>query len=98
MPTITVQPSGKVIEAAAGVSLLQALKSAGEAIAAGCEGKAECGKCHLFVTEGRKSLTRTTREENAKLDSIVGVSSKSRLACQAFLGDENISVELLGFA
>ena len=98
MPTITVQPSGKSIEAATGVSLLQALKTAGEAIVAGCDGKAECGKCHVFVTEGRKTLSKTTREENAKLDSIVGVSSKSRLACQALLGSENVSVELLGFA
>ncbi len=98
MPNITVQPSGKTFEAATGVSLLQALKDAGEAIAAGCDGKAECGKCHIFVTEGRKTLSKTTREENARLDTIIGVSSKSRLACQALLGSENISVELLGFA
>ena len=98
MPNITVQNSGKVIEAASGASLLQALKGAGESIAAGCDGKAECGKCHIFVTEGRKTLSKITREENAKLDTLVGVSSKSRLACQALLGSEDVSVELLGFA
>ena len=98
MPQITVQPSGKTIDAVAGTTLLSALLAAGEdSIAHKCDGKAECGKCHIFVVEGRKSLSRTTREENAKLDSIIGVSSKSRLACTATLGSENVTVELLGF-
>jgi 2Fe-2S ferredoxin len=43
-------------------------------------------------------VSKIAREENEKLDSIVGVSSKSRLACQAkVLGTEDIKVELLGF-
>jgi 2Fe-2S ferredoxin len=43
-------------------------------------------------------VSKVAREENEKLDSIVGVGSKSRLACQAkVLGKENIKVELLGF-
>jgi 2Fe-2S ferredoxin len=52
----------------------------------------------VFVHDGRKTLVRAQREENAKLDTIVGVGTKSRLACQARLGAENVSVELLGFA
>jgi 2Fe-2S ferredoxin len=60
-----------------------------------CEGKAECGSCHIFVVEGRKTLSKTQRAENERLDAIVGVSSNSRLACQAKLGSENVTVELL---
>jgi 2Fe-2S ferredoxin len=97
MPLVTIQPSGKTFEAAAGTSLLQALLAAGEPMAHKCNGKAECGACHLFVQAGRKSLARPTRAENEKLDSIPGVGAKSRLACQALLGDEDITVELLGF-
>jgi ferredoxin, 2Fe-2S len=97
MPTVTIQPSGKTFEAAVGSSLLAALLAAGEQIPHKCEGKAECGACHLFVQEGRKSLSKTQRLENEKLDSIPGVGSKSRLACQALLGEENVTVELLGF-
>ena len=38
-----------------------------------------------------------TPEENAKLDTIVGIGSKSRLACQmTILGTEPVTVELLG--
>ena len=98
MPMITLTPSGKTFEAASGASLLSALLAAGEPIAHKCDGKAECGSCHIFVQEGRKSLSKIQRTENEKLDSIVGVGSKSRLACQAILGTDDITVELLGFA
>jgi ferredoxin, 2Fe-2S len=97
MPTVTVLPSGKSVEAETGSRLLDALLAAGEAIVSKCGGEAKCGKCHVFVQEGRKSLSKTTRTENEKLDTMVGVGSKSRLACQALLGAENVTVELLGF-
>jgi 2Fe-2S ferredoxin len=98
MPVVTLQPSGKTVEAAAGSSLLQAILAAGESIASNCEGNAKCGSCHIYVQEGRKSVSRPQREENEKLDSIVGVGSKSRLACQTLLGSDNVTVELLGFS
>ena len=97
MPLITVQPSGKSFEAETGTSLLAALLAAGETIDHKCDGNAECGSCHLFVQEGRKSLSKPQRPEHERLDTIVGVGSKSRLACQALLGTENVTVELLGF-
>ncbi|PKM03229.1 MAG: ferredoxin [Gammaproteobacteria bacterium HGW-Gammaproteobacteria-6] len=97
MPVVTIQPSGKTTEAAAGSSILSALLAAEVDIPHKCEGKAECGSCHIFVQEGRKSLSRIQREENEKLDTIVGVGSKSRLACQAILGDEDVTVEVLSF-
>ena len=97
MPTLTVLPSGQQIDAAAGSTIMQALLAAGVAIAKKCDGKAECGSCHVFVQEGRKSISRIQPAENAKLDTMVGIGSKSRLACQAVLGEEPVSVELLSF-
>lgn len=97
MTTLTVLPSGKTYDVAAGSTLMQALLTAGEAIAHKCAGEAKCGSCHLFVQEGRKSLSRIQRLENEKLDTLVGVGSKSRLACQAVLGEEPVTVELLSF-
>jgi 2Fe-2S ferredoxin len=95
MTTLTVLPSGKSYDIAAGTSLLAALQSAGEPLASKCDGQAKCGACHVFVPVGRKSLSKTQRLENEKLDGIVGVSSASRLACQAILGEEPVTVELL---
>ncbi|KXW58767.1 2Fe-2S iron-sulfur cluster-binding protein [Ferrovum myxofaciens] len=97
MPVVTMMPSGKKIEAAEGVSILHAILDSGESIPHKCEGKAECGSCHIFVTEGKKSLSKIQRVENEKLDTLVGIGSKSRLACQALLGGENITIEILSF-
>lgn len=94
MPNVTIQPSGKSYQAAAGSSILAAMLAAGESIAHKCDGKAECGSCHIFVQEGRKSLSKIQRGENEKLDATVGVGSKSRLACQAILGEEDVIVEI----
>src|SRR5579875_31192 len=99
MPVITIMPSGKTTEAVEGTTLLAAILAAEEDLNHKCEGNAQCGTCHIFVHEGRKGLSKIGREEDEKLDTIVGVGSKSRLACQAkVLGTENIKVELLGFA
>jgi 2Fe-2S ferredoxin len=99
MSLLTIMPSGKTIEAAEGQTLLELILAAGESIPHKCDGNAKCGSCHIFVQSGRKSLSRISPLENEKLDSIVGVSSKSRLACQTRIaGTEDISVELLGFA
>ncbi len=98
MSLITIMPSGKTIEAVEGTTLLAAILAAEEDLNHKCDGNASCGTCHIFVHEGRKGVSKIAREENEKLDSIVGVGSKSRLACQAkVLGTENIKVELLGF-
>jgi len=96
MTAITLQPSGQVFEAAAGSNLLQALLDAGQKFDIKCNGNASCGNCHIFVHEGRKSLSRATPAENAKLDSMVGISSKSRLACQVVLGSDPITIEIPG--
>jgi 2Fe-2S ferredoxin len=98
MAILTVMPSGKSIEVGEGTTLLAALLGAGVAIPHKCEGQAKCGSCHIFVHEGRKGLSKIAREENERLDAVVGVGSKSRLACQAtVLGTENIKIELLDF-
>jgi 2Fe-2S ferredoxin len=95
MTTLTILPSGKSYEIAAGTSLLKALQSVGEPIISKCGGEAKCESCHVIVSVGRKSLSKIQRIENEKLDGIVGVSSGSRLACQAILGDEPVTVELV---
>ena len=98
MALLTIMPLGKTMDVSEGMTLLTAILAADESLNHKCEGKAACGTCHVFVQEGRKGLTKIAREENERLDSIVGVGSKSRLACQAkILGTENIKVELLGF-
>ncbi|ACB95529.1 2Fe-2S iron-sulfur cluster-binding protein [Beijerinckia indica] len=96
MPTVTIKPSGKTQVAAEGSILIDAIIAAGEPIEVKCNRDAKCESCHVFILEGKKSLAKMGRPESEKLDSMVGVASKSRLACQCVLGTENVTVELLG--
>lgn len=93
--TMTVMPSGKTYEVATGTTLLKALQAAGEPIKSKCGGEAKCESCHVFVSSGRKTLSKIKPAENEKLDGMVGISSNSRLACQAVIGTEPITVELI---
>jgi 2Fe-2S ferredoxin len=97
MPIVTLKPSGKTIEAAEGSTILEAIIASGEKFTHKCGGEAKCGTCHIYVPEGRKTLTKIQRLENETLDTIVGVATPSRLACQARVGTENITVEILSF-
>jgi 2Fe-2S ferredoxin len=96
MTTLTIMPSGKTIDAEPGTSLLKAILDAGEVLVSKCGGEAKCGKCHVYVLEGRKTVSRIAALENSTLDTIIGIGSKSRLACQTLLGTEPVTVELLG--
>ncbi len=98
MPMLTILPSGKTLSVAEGSTILEALLAADAGINPKCGGKAQCASCHIFVHDGRKSITKVQREENERLDQIVGVGSKSRLACQARFGAEDVTVEILGFS
>lgn len=97
MAQLTIQPSGKAVDVIAGTTLLSAILASGERIPHKCDGKAQCGSCHIFIQEGRKTLPRIQKLENEKLDTLVGVSSKSRLACQTLMGEEPVTIELLSF-
>ena len=96
MSLITFKPSGTTFEASEGMTILAAMLAAGDKVGHKCDGKAACGECHFYLLEGRKGVSKLAREENEKLDTIVGIGSKSRLACQAtVLGTEDITVEIL---
>ncbi len=97
MPMLTILPSDKTINVAEGSTILEGLLAAETGIEPKCGGKAQCASCHVYVHDGRKTLSKIQRAENERLDQIIGVSSKSRLACQARLGAENVTVEILGF-
>jgi 2Fe-2S ferredoxin len=96
MSVVTIKPSGKTIDVPAGTTLLSALLGAGESIETKCGGKGECSSCHISLLEGRKGVSRIGPVENARLDSLIGIGSRSRMACQAtVLGTEDVTIELV---
>ncbi len=98
MPNMTILPINKTVPAAEGGTILQAMLAAGIEVPSKCGGEAKCGGCHIFVVEGRKGLSKAQRLENERLDSLIGVGSKSRLACQVIVGTESLTIELPSFA
>lgn len=96
--TIKVLPVGKTVEATEGANLFEILATVEPRLLDRQKDDKDGSYSHVFVQEGRKGLSKTSREENEKLDTLVGVGSKSRLASMiTVLGTENVTVELLGF-
>ena len=95
--TLSITLRGVSAEFVVGTNLFQANLEAGGKFASKSCGEAKCGAGPVFVTVGRKGQSKMTPLESAKLDSLIGVGSKSRLACQAsLLGTEMMTVEMLG--
>lgn len=60
-----------------------------------CGGVCACSTCHIIVKEGLETLSENTEDEEDQLDKAPGVTTKSRLACQAVPnGTKNIVVEI----
>jgi 2Fe-2S ferredoxin len=96
MPVLTLLPSGKTTQIAAGSTLLSGITAASVPFKTKCTDTHCSGMCHVFVTVGKKSLSKVQKGENEQLDAVMGVTSKSRLACQAKIGEEDVTVEILG--
>jgi ferredoxin, 2Fe-2S len=59
-----------------------------------CGGNCACTTCHVIVREGFESLSPSTDEEDDLLDRAWGLTSRSRLSCQARLGQKDVVVEI----
>ncbi|MFC4157837.1 ISC system 2Fe-2S type ferredoxin [Chitinimonas lacunae] len=87
-------PEGAVIEAEAGVSICDALLDNDIEIEHACEKSCACTTCHVIVREGYRSLNEPDELEDDLLDKAWGLTSVSRLSCQAIVDEENLVVEL----
>ena len=102
MPTITFlagstesgTPQDVSIEVEPGTSLLAAAKKAGAEVGYACGGVCACSTCHVYVKEGRDSLSAQDESEEDILDKAFDVRASSRLGCQTKCGTEHVVVEL----
>ncbi len=96
MPTITVLPSESTVDASDGDTILFALLVGGVPIRTECTGKAQCNACHILVHDGADSLSKIAGPESDRLKMIASVGPKSRLACQAIVGTDDVTIEIVG--
>lgn len=60
-----------------------------------CGGVTACSTCHVIVREGFETCAEASEDEEDMLDNAPGLTSESRLACQAVPdGSRDISVEI----
>ena len=96
MPRVTFLPAGRSAVVAPGLSLLDAAGAAGVELPHNCGGVCACTTCHVWVEEGLASLSEVEDGEDDKLGEAEGLSPRSRLGCQARVGDADVVVRLPG--
>lgn len=101
MPKITILPhpdvcpEGKTIEdAPQGVSICRVMLDNGVNIEHACELSCACTTCHVVVRQGFSSLEEATDDEEDLLDRAWGLSSTSRLSCQARIAGADLTIEI----
>lgn len=100
MPDITVLPhadacpDGKTFDGEAGVSLLDNLLAQGIDVEHACEKSCACTTCHVIVRQGFGSLPEASEDEEDLLDRAWGLTSVSRLSCQAIVDRAPLVVEI----
>lgn len=100
MPHITVLPhpdlcpEGAHIAAISGKSVCDALVAAGIELEHACEKACVCTTCHIVVRDGFASLRPASEDEEDQLGKAWGLELTSRLACQARVGECDLTVEI----
>lgn len=87
-------PDGLVVEAAAGMTILDAALANGIDLEHACEKACACTTCHVIVREGFDSLSEAEEVEEDLLDKAWGLEPESRLGCQAAVAGEDLVVEV----
>jgi 2Fe-2S ferredoxin len=74
-------------------SILDALTGHDVELEHACGGKCACTTCHVIVKAGMENLSEMQDEEADRLDEAVGLTSTSRLGCQAVVkGDVTVVI------
>jgi len=94
MPHATLCPEGKTIEATPGTSVCEALLENGVEIEHACDMSCACTTCHVIVREGFASLNEAEESEEDLLDRAWGLTSQSRLSCQAIVAGKDLVIEI----
>jgi len=94
LPHESLCPTGAQFEVAPGTTICRALLNEHIALEHACEMSCACTTCHVIVREGFNSLNASEEDEDDLLDMAWGLTPQSRLACQAKVDHENLTIEL----
>ncbi len=81
-------------DAPSGTSICRVLLDHHIEIEHACELSCACTTCHVVVKQGYSSLEEATDTEEDLLDRAWGLTTTSRLSCQAKIGKEDLTIEI----
>ena len=87
-------PNGAEFVAVKNISICQQLLDHNIEIEHACDMVAACTTCHIIIRDGFNSLNEIKENEEDLLDMAWGLTSVSRLSCQAKVGDNDITIEI----
>jgi 2Fe-2S ferredoxin len=94
LPNAELCPEGALMDVPPGQSICDALLENGIEIEHACEKSCACTTCHVVVREGFASLDPAEETEDDLLDKAWGLTSTSRLSCQAIVKDTPLVIEI----
>ena len=94
LPHAEICPNGIEFEAIQGISICKQLLAHNIEIEHACDMACACTTCHVIVRKGFSSLNEIDELEEDLLDRAWGLTSVSRLSCQALVNHENLVIEI----
>lgn len=94
LPHADICPNGAEFDAQSGLSICDNLLQNDIHIEHACEKVCACTTCHVIVRQGYNSLNEIEDQEEDLLDMAWGLTSLSRLSCQAIVADKDLTIEL----
>lgn len=95
LPHPDVCPSGDIVPAVQGKSIVENLLDKHVEISHSCQMQCACITCHVYVIEGGQYISAMQEDESKELAKTQDRQQWSRLACQAvFEGGGNLIVEI----
>ncbi|ANZ22775.1 2Fe-2S ferredoxin [Buchnera aphidicola (Diuraphis noxia)] len=94
LPHKIILPKGATLYAQTGQTILDVALQHNIQLEHACEKSCACSTCHCIIRKGFASLSGWSEKEDDILDKAWGLSSESRLSCQAIVGNCDIEVEI----
>lgn len=93
-PQKFILPKGLSVKASAGQSILDVALENNIPMEHACEKSCACCTCHCIVRKGFNSLSTCLEAEEDLLDKAWGLEQNSRLGCQAYIGKDDLEIEI----
>lgn len=94
MKRVAIEGTADPIDIRTNQRLLDALVQSGTPLLMACGGKGLCATCHVYVSGGGDKLSPRTPREQMSLRMLSDLRPNSRLACQAKVQGEGVTVTL----